>query len=60
MTVITDASGVHGVGGYAFDERGGAAAEVWLVSEKWPAQALKALQWGAATAEERRRERQLR
>eukprot|EP00965_Chrysotila_dentata_P197191 6178050-Pleurochrysis_carterae.AAC.1 len=60
LTVTTDASGVDGVGGYAFDERGGTASEVWLVSEKWPAEALEALQWGAATAEERRRERQRR
>eukprot|EP00965_Chrysotila_dentata_P056605 1878087-Pleurochrysis_carterae.AAC.1 len=60
LTVTTDASGVDGVGGYAFDERGDTAGVVWLVSEKWPAQALEALRWGAATAEERRRERRRR
>eukprot|EP00965_Chrysotila_dentata_P045290 1505055-Pleurochrysis_carterae.AAC.1 len=35
ITTTTDASGVDGVGGYAFeaDEPG----RVWIVSEKWPA-----------------------
>ena len=45
-TVTSDASGVDGVGGYAFD-----AADpftVWLVSEWWPADVKMALQAAAA------------
>eukprot|EP00965_Chrysotila_dentata_P081021 2674301-Pleurochrysis_carterae.AAC.1 len=51
MTTTTDASGVDGVGGYAFvaDEPG----HVWIVSERWPADIQDALNRGAATPAER-------
>lgn len=48
LTVTSDASGIDGVGGYAFD-----AAEpdtVWLVSATWPPDILAALQAAAAGA----------
>ena len=46
LTVTSDASGIDGVGGYAFD-----ASEpnvIWLVSEAWPPDILDALQAAAA------------
>ena len=46
LTVTSDASGIDGVGGYAFD-----AAEpntVWLVAATWPPDVLAALQESAA------------
>ena len=46
LTVTSDASGVDGVGGYAFDASEPNA--VWLVSEVWPADILDALQAAAA------------
>ena len=47
LTVTSDASGVDGVGGYAFDASD--PGTVWLVSEPWPADILAALH--AASAE---------
>jgi hypothetical protein len=46
LTVTTDASGVDGVGGYAFDAS--EPSVVWLVSEAWPGDVLSALQNAAA------------
>ena len=40
LLVVTDASGVDGVGGYAFSSA--APSEVWLVSEMWPAREREA------------------
>ena len=41
VTVVTDASGVDGVGGYALDPA--RPGEAWLVSEKWPTDVQAAL-----------------
>ena len=46
LTITTDASGVDGVGGYAFDAS--SPSEVWLVSEEWPPDVLAALHAAAA------------
>ena len=46
-TVTTDASGIDGVGGYLFDAN--SPGEVWLVSEKWPADIQAALDRAAET-----------
>lgn len=52
LTVITDASGEDGVGGYAF--LAGRDDEVWVMSEAWPEEAVRAL---AAAADEGEAER---
>jgi hypothetical protein len=46
LTVVTDASGVDGVGGYAFDAS--SPDTVWLVSEAWPPDVKRALDAAAA------------
>ena len=46
LTITTDASGVDGVGGYAFDA--GDPGTVWLVSAEWPPDVLAALHAAAA------------
>eukprot|EP00965_Chrysotila_dentata_P182717 6033252-Pleurochrysis_carterae.AAC.1 len=46
VTVVTDASGIDGVGDYAFVA--GRAEEVWLASEMWPADVQEALTRAAA------------
>ena len=46
-TVTTDASGIDGVGGYLFDAN--SPGEVWLISEKWPADIQAALDRAAET-----------
>ena len=53
LTVVTDASGVDGVGGYALDPAN--PGEALLVSELWPADVLAALQRQALRASERER-----
>ena len=52
LTVITDASGEDGVGGYAF--LAGRDDEVWIMSEAWPEEVATAL---AAAADEGEAER---
>lgn len=51
VTVITDASGNDGVGGYGFaaDHPG----HVWIMSERWPADIMSALTRAAMTPAER-------
>ena len=51
VTVVTDASGPDGVGGYGFSPS--RPGEVWLVAEPWPHEVAAALAHGAATAEVR-------
>ena len=46
LTVVTDASGIDGVGGYAFDAS--APNTVWLVAETWPPDIQRALDAAAA------------
>ena len=46
LTVTTDASGIDGVGGYAF--HASHPHDVWIVSEFWPADILTALRAAAA------------
>eukprot|EP00965_Chrysotila_dentata_P141355 4671889-Pleurochrysis_carterae.AAC.1 len=54
ITCTTDASGVDGVGGYAFTVD--APGEVWLVSEWWPADVATTLQRSAMPGAERQAE----
>ena len=51
LTVITDASGEDGVGGYAFHPE--APGTVWVVSEEWPSDVREALSRAAAPRAER-------
>ena len=53
LTVVTDASGVDGVGGYALDPA--RPGEAWVVSEVWPADVQAALDRSARPQEERSR-----
>lgn len=53
ITVVTDASGVDGVGGYALDPA--RPGEAWLVSETWPADVQAALDRSARPQAERER-----
>ena len=46
LTIVTDASGVDGFGGYAFDPA--EPSTVWLVSEKWEPDIQRALDAAAA------------
>lgn len=51
VTVVTDASGNDGVGGYGFAaDRPG---HVWIMSERWPPDIMEALTRAAMTAAER-------
>eukprot|EP00965_Chrysotila_dentata_P118264 3909366-Pleurochrysis_carterae.AAC.1 len=58
LTVVTDASGVDGVGGYAFIA--GRETELWVVSELWPSDVQEALTRAATTRREREAERRSR
>ena len=53
LTVVSDASGIDGVGGYVFDPA--QPGRAWVVSETWPADIQRALTRAAQeeTAEER-------
>ena len=53
VTVVTDASGVDGVGGYALDPA--RPGEAWLVSELWPADVQAALDRSQRPQAERER-----
>ena len=53
ITVVTDASGVDGVGGYALDPA--RPGEAWLTSEVWPADVQAALDRAARPQAERER-----
>ena len=46
VTVVTDASGVDGVGGWAMDAA--RPGHAWVISETWPADVLLALEQAAA------------